>query len=312
MTEYVTRIAPSPTGDMHLGTCRTAYFNFLAAKASGGKFFLRIDDTDEARNDPNVVKDILKIMAWLNMTTNGTIHQSEFFKMMVSDAKELVDNGQAYYDNEAIRLKIPDNLPNSFVDNIKGEIKITDHDRNLIDGMVLIKSNGIPTYNYSSPWCDSLLKINLIIRGVDHISNTPKQIAVWKALNYDIPEFAHVGLIMKNKKKLSKRDPENSASMISYKEKGYDPEAVKSFMLRLGWAPTVDNKENEIIDTNRAIQMFFDEGFMRSANSNFDISKLNNMHRKYRGRAGYVVPKDMSDMVGYKYEDGPKSLKNKS
>jgi glutamyl-tRNA synthetase len=289
---YKTRIAPSPTGDMHLGTARTAYMNYLAAKATGGEFILRIDDTDSERNTESALFDILQTIEWLGLDYDSIHYQSKRHNIYKYFAHKLLENGLASrLDNGAVALNAAE-TPVSWFDEVSGEIKVTEHDKKMIDGLILLKGddkNNTPTYNFASISDDYDLEINFIIRGNDHISNTVKQIAIWNALNKSIgldrpvPKFAHVGLIHYNKKKLSKRD--GAASMLTYKEQGYLPEAMLNFMLRLGWAPAKDDsKEAWFIDKERAKTMFLTEGKMRSASSNMDIGKLDWLNRTYKAK----------------------------
>lgn len=292
MTPYVTRIAPSPTGDMHLGTARTAYFCWLAAKASGGRFILRIDDTDVARNRQECVDVILQTMDWLGLGYDEIAYQSHRTKAYVERAKMLVTAGFAVeLDNGAIALKWHDWMPRVWKDEVAGEIPITDTNIEQIDGrLILLKggeNRGQPVYQFASIIDDIDFGVNFIIRGVDHITNTAKQLAIlWavdRALGRDNKreiKFAHLGLIHKDKKKLSKRD--GAASLLGYKEKGYDPEALLNFMLRLGWGPRVDDKSTAVLPRDRAMALFLDGGTMKSSPANFDQAKLDSFDRKYK------------------------------
>lgn len=281
---YHTRIAPSPTGDMHLGTARTAYFNWLAARASGGRFILRIDDTDTARNNQSKVDDILQIMDWLGLNYDQLVYQSDRLDWYRDQAKVLIDLGMAQFDDNCIRLNLTQRLPINWFwnDNVAGSIPIGKEDLDYIKTMVLIKSDGYPTYNFASALDDMDLGINYVIRGTDHIKNTAKQVVLYKLYKKDIPQYAHVGLLTQDKKKLSKRD--GAASMLAYRDAGYDPDAMLNFMLRLGWGPTVDDKTTAIIDRQRALDLFLDQGKMKSSPSNIDIQKLISFDRKYKAR----------------------------
>jgi glutamyl/glutaminyl-tRNA synthetase len=292
---YNTRIAPSPTGFMHIGTARTAYFNYLAAKASGGKFILRIDDTDQNRNNMDAVKVIFDSMKWL-----GLDYDNHFFQSVNKDdglynlyADMLIKNDLAYKDDGAIKLRLPNDLPDSWIDSVSGVIPITQKDRDVISDMILIRSDGWPTYHFSTVVDDITHNINFVIRGNDHTTNTAKHIAIYKQLqkcgvNYitDIPKYAHVGLIHKNKKKMSKRDKDSDPTVLLsyYQDNGYDPDAVLNFLARMGWGPTVDDKTTSILTKDDMTRLFLDGGAMRSAPSNFDMDKLNSFDRKYKGR----------------------------
>jgi len=290
MTPYTTRIAPSPTGDMHLGTARTAYFNWLAARATGGKFILRIDDTDQARNVDECVDDIFRVMKWLGLDYDEVVYQSKRLDAYRGIVHSMLDRGLAREDEGAIRFAPPPKMREgltSWNDELAGEVKITDRDWDSIDGLVLMKSDGFPTYNFASMVDDATLGINFIIRGKDHTSNTSKQIPLFYAAGLidpagDFPKFAHLGLLFKSKKKLSKRD--GVGSMVGLMEAGYDPDAVLNFMLRLGWGPTVDDKTTKILDRDRALELFLDGGKMKNSQANVDEAKLNSFDRKYKAR----------------------------
>lgn len=281
---YNTRIAPSPTGDMHLGTARTAYFNWLAARASGGKFILRIDDTDQNRNDQSHIDVILQTMDWLGLDYDDLVYQSSRFDLYKQVAQNLIAKDLAkILDNGAIAL-VTDNvtIPTSWHDEIAGDVAITQTNLDQINNTILIKADGAPTYNWSTVVDDIDLGINYVIRGHDHITNTARHIVLYSALGYDLPKFAHVGLIHSKKKKLSKRD--GAASMLYYRDQGYDPDAMLNFMLRLGWGPKTDDKSMKIIDKDRAVSLFLDYGNMRSQPSNMDLQLLDSYDRKYKAR----------------------------
>lgn len=286
MTGYTTRIAPSPTGDMHLGTARTAYFNWLMARGSGGKFILRIDDTDLARNNQKHIDIILETMDWLGLDYDQVEYQSDRFDRYKFQAQTLVDfksavvleNGAIAVGSDFGKLYMPD----SWRDEIAGDIAITDTNYDQTIGMILIKGDGSPGYNWASVVDDIDMKIDYVIRGHDHITNTSNQALLYSLLGRPLPKFAHVGLIHANKKKMSKRD--GAASILQYKKDGVDPDALLNFMLRLGWGPAVDDKTTKIIDRDRALELFINRGKMRSAPSNMDINILNSYDRKYKAR----------------------------
>ena len=280
--KYNTRIAPSPTGDMHIGTARTAYLNWLAAKASGGEFFLRIDDTDKARSKPEYVEVIKDTLIWLGLDWDDLVYQSErtnFYKSRISAGVFK----RVYVEDGAIKLSMkdhPDNLPLSWHDEVVGTVPITKNDLDDMEGMVLVKSDGMPTYNWATVVDDLEMKVNFVIRGTDHITNTSKQVVLWSLLGAEIPKFAHVGLIGLNGKPLSKR--EGAASMLYYREKGYDPDAVLNFMVRMGWSPTVDDKTTKMLPREKMLYMFLSGGKMKGNLANMDLAKLEAFDRKYK------------------------------
>lgn len=290
MTKLITRIAPSPTGDMHLGTARTAYFNWLAARASGGSFILRIDDTDINRSDPKFSQVILDTMIWLGLDYDNLIYQSKRFDVYRDIADKLLKNGQAQNIDNAIVLSPihPENISDSWYDDIAGSIIISDDDKTLIkNGIVLIKSDGSPTYHFASVVDDIQFGINFVIRGKDHTTNTARQVVLYNCLkfvlhdyNYSLPSYAHIGLIRKDGAKLSKRD--GAASMLWYKQQGYDPDAMLNFMARLGWGPTVDDKTTAILPKQRMLELFLSGGKMKNSDANMDTKKLDSYDRKYK------------------------------
>ena len=294
MNKINTRIAPSPTGDMHLGTARTAYFNWLAAKASGGSFILRIDDTDISRSDPKFSQVILDTMSWLGLDYDSLIYQSKRFNVYKDIADKLLKNGQAQKNDGAIILSPihPENINDSWYDDIAGNIIISDDDKILIkNGIVLIKSDGSPTYHFASVIDDIQFGINFVIRGKDHTTNTARQVVLYNCLkfilheyDYSLPRYAHIGLIRKDGAKLSKRD--GAASMLWYKHQGYDPDAMLNFMARLGWSPTVDDKTTALLPREKMLEIFLTGGKMRNSDANMDIVKLDSYNRKYKARKG--------------------------
>jgi len=265
---------------MHLGTARTAYFNWLAARASGGRFILRIDDTDTSRDKPEYVDVILDTMKWLGLDYDKLVFQSERNEGYLASAEWMIRKGCAKHQDGAI-VFVPENQvgDNQWYDELSGWIKITKEDLSFINGMVLIKSNGEPTYHFASCIDDVALGINYIIRGHDHITNTSRHVYLFAALGYPIPKFAHVGLIHFDGRKLSKRD--GAASILYYRDKGYDPDAVLNFMARLGWGPKIDDKTTKLLPRERMLELFLEGGKMRSSPANMDMAKLDSFNRKY-------------------------------
>lgn len=302
---FNTRIAPSPTGDMHIGTARTAYFNWLAARASCGKFYLRIDDTDQNRNNPEYTKVILDTMDWLGLYYNECFYQSSRFNRHMMMAESFIDSGCAVREDGAVKLKLSsDGLPKLWTDSLGGEIAITPNDVENTNGMVLIKSDGTPSYNWSSVIDDIDYEINFVIRGVDHISNTSKQVILYSLLKAPLPKYAHVGLICVKNKPMSKRDA--AASMLHYKNAGYDSDAMLNFLARMGWGPIKDDKSTVMLPVDRMIELFLNGGNMRSAPSNFDLAKLESFDRKYKAKKGVWRTRQalMGDSDGDKKSDG--------
>lgn len=290
MTPLNTRIAPSPTGDMHLGTARTAYFNWLAARASGGRFILRIDDTDQARNRQECVDDILRVMDWLGLDYDEVYYQSHHLDDYRHVAENMVRLSQARRDDNGAILftpftTLPAELP-FWTDEVAGEISVGEQDWDYIAGMPLIRGDGTPTYNFATVVDEIWTKVNFVIRGTDHVKNTAKQMALFQTIGLggELPRFAHLGLLFQDKKKLSKRN--GIGSMIGLMESGYDPDAVLNFLLRLGWGPTIDDKTTALLPRERALELFLEGGKMKNSPANVDPAKLDSFDRKYKARRG--------------------------
>jgi glutamyl/glutaminyl-tRNA synthetase len=302
---YRTRIAPSPTGVMHIGTARTALFNWLAARATGGRFILRIDDTDDARNDPAHVQVIKDSLDWLGLDYDSVIHQScgASRLLAVAQANLLVDVGLAtVLDNGAVALNWHPDMPTSWVDTVSGDHTITqDSIDKTITGTILIRGGdnvGKPTYHWNSVCDDHAMGINYIIRGNDHITNTDRQVAMWWALNQvtdpqPLPKFAHVSLIFKDKKKLSKRD--GAASLLHYRDAGYHPNAIFGFLLGQGWGRS-DGNTKHLMTRDDALAMFLDGGnFTSKVSTGFDQSILDSLDRKWKSRDEIATRKAVDD-----------------
>jgi glutamyl-tRNA synthetase len=271
----------------HIGSARTAIFNWLIAKATQGTFILRIDDTDTARNTQEAEQVILDAMDWMGLTPDVTFKQSERLTQYRELAQALVEQNLAVHDGEAIRLTYSDPCT-SWTDTVSGKISITDNDRKVSDGLVLMRSDGNPTYHFASVVDDMEYGVTWVVRGSDHMSNTSKHIAIWHALshlawpgaNTALPLFTHVGLITQNGKKISKRD--GSASLLDYRDRDVNPDAMFNWLLRLGWGPTVDDKTTAKISRERAVELFLAGGKMKASPANMDLNKLDSFDRKYK------------------------------
>lgn len=295
---YNTRIAPSPTGFIHLGNIRTAYHNWLAARSTGGKFILRIDDTDKERNKEEYVDKIFDTFKWLGLDFDETFRQSETEKSNLLFAQELVHNGVAeVIEGGAIRLSNIPHIPDSWTDMVAGEIKVSDKDRDVLNNIIIVRSDGSPTYNFSSIMDDMYSGVNLIIRGTDHISNTIKQLVILYTFanlkgaemvnklaqkTIDNMKFAHVGLVFEKGKKLSKRD--GSSNFDVHKEGGAHPDAILNWILRLGWSPSDANfdKTHPIITKDHAKEIFWKDGALRNSSASLDLQKLAFYNKKYK------------------------------
>jgi glutamyl-tRNA synthetase len=290
-----TRFAPSPTGALHIGGARTAIFNWLFARHYGGKFILRIEDTDRARSTEESVSEILDAMKWLGLNWDeGPIRQSDRLSIYQEYAKKLVVSGKAYkcyctpeelekrrkeaekqgkvyrYEGTcrdlkshssdkpfAIRLATPEVGNIEVEDLIRGTISF---DAKEIDDFVIQKTDGFPTYNFAVVIDDATMDITHVIRGDDHIANTPKQVLIYKALSQETPKFAHVSMIHgSDKTRLSKRH--GATSVIAYREMGYLPESLVNYLARLGWS----YGDQEIFSEEELIEKFTLENVGKSA-----------------------------------------------
>ncbi len=281
----VVRFAPSPTGFLHLGSARTALVNWVYAQHTGGEFLLRIEDTDLKRSKKEFLEEILADLEWMGLTfPNEPVYQSKRFDLYRAKAEKILEEGKAYREGEAIICRVEKGREVKVNDLVHGEITFnTDQ----IKDQVLIKSDGSPAYNFCCTVDDAALGVTLVIRGDDHISNTPKQLLLYEALGAEAPEFAHMPLMMgPDGAKLSKRH--GAVSVEEYKKQGFLPEALVNYLLLLGWAP---GGEQEIFTIETAIEKF-DIRDMRDVQVRFDQKKLrwlNGEHIKQKP-SGELVP----------------------
>jgi len=236
------RFAPSPTGDLHIGSARTALFNWLYARAQSGKFILRIEDTDKSRSSDKYLQGILKSLEWLGLDWDeGPYFQSKRLELYFSYVDTLLKKGFAYKDGEAVIFKVPPERIKIY-DVIHGEIEV---DNSIIGELVLLKSDKTPAYNFACVVDDIDMKISHVIRGDDHISNTNKQLALYNALGVKPPKFAHIPLILgPDKAPLSKRF--GAVCISEYKDKGYLRDGMVNYLALLGWSPGDDREFMEI------------------------------------------------------------------
>lgn len=284
---FITRIAPSPTGFLHLGTARTAYFNWLAARASGGRFLLRIDDTDSSRNDDAFVDVIYRALDYLGLDYDATFKQSDRRDRYAQVAAGLVARGRAAHRDGAIFLAHPLALSphlTAVADIAVGSIPVTQADHDFVANMVLIRSDGMAGYHFASVVDDIDTGVNYVLRGADHISNTIKQVALYLALDAPLPQYAHVGLLhdQATGKKLSKST--GAKSLLDYQADGVDSDAILNFLLRMGWGPKIDDKSTALLPRDRALQLFLGGGNLRGASAKADFQKLASLDRKYKGQ----------------------------
>jgi glutamyl-tRNA synthetase len=278
MSSVRVRFAPSPTGYLHIGSARTALFNWLYARNQDGKFILRIEDTDKERSDSKYLDEILLSLKWLGLDWDEDVYyQSKRFDIYKKSADKLISEDKAYYEEtekgRAIRLRIPKDYIITFYDMIRDKIDVNS---NTLDDFVLIKSDGSPTYNFACVIDDADMGITHIIRGDDHIANTPKQILIYQALGIKPPKFAHIPLILgEDKSRMSKRH--GATSIMEYKEKGYFPEAIVNFISLMGWSPK-DNREK--LNLDQIIKLFSLKSIVKTG-AVFNIKKLNWLNGEY-------------------------------
>jgi glutamyl-tRNA synthetase len=316
MSEIRVRMAPSPSGFLHVGTARTTIYNWLFARHNLGKFILRIEDTDVARSSQEMIDAILDGIKWLGLDWDeGPYHQSQRTNLYQEYAQKLLDTKKAYYcfctpqeleekrkqvaaakgdwkydrvcynlsdrDKEdklrmgipkAIRLFVPEG-ETKFSDVVYGELKKENKD---LDDLVILRSDGTPTYNFACVVDDAEMRISHVIRGNDHIANTFKQVLIYQALGITPPNFAHIPLILaKDKSKLSKRH--GATSIGEFKEEGFLHEALVNYITLLGWSPKDDR---EILSLDQLVELFNLEG-VNPSNPIFDKEKLEWMNGEY-------------------------------
>ena len=288
-------MAPSPTGLLHIGGVRTFLFNWLFARGRGGECLLRIENTDTSREVEESVDQIERSLRWLGIEWDGeTTFQLNVMERAKEEATRLVDEDKAYEDEGAIRIRMPDEGATAWDDAIKGRIEVPNQE---LEDLVLVRSDGRPTYNFASPLEDWLDGITYVIRGDDHVSNTPKQINVLRALGAEPPVYAHVPSVFgADGKKLSKRH--GAVSVDEFREAGYVPEALMNFLALLGWAP---DGETTIMSRDELVERFSLER-VGSSPATFDYAKLDWMNGVYLRE---LSPEDYADrLVAFVREQG--------
>jgi glutamyl-tRNA synthetase len=267
-------MAPSPTGLLHIGNVRTALFNWLYARHEGGEFRLRIENTDTSREVAEAVDHIQESLRWLGLDWDGP-HTFQLDRMddCRRVAEQLVADGKAYEDEGAIRFRMPDEGSTGWDDVVRGRVEIPNE---TIEDLVLVRSDGRPTYNFASPLEDVWDGITHVIRGEDHISNTPKQINIIRATGAELPVYAHVPNVAgADGKKLSKRH--GAVTVAEFRRDGYLPEALLNFLALLGWAP---DGETTIMDRDELVRRF-ELARVSPSPAQFDYAKLDWLNGMY-------------------------------
>ncbi len=270
----VVRMAPSPTGFLHIGGVHTALFNWLFARHEGGEFRLRIENTDTSREVAEATEHIKESLLWLGLDWDGPVtFQLDRMERSQQEAARLVQEGKAYEDEGAIRIRMPDEGVTAWDDLIRGRIE---YPNEKLDDLVAIRADGRPTYNFASPVEDWLDGITHVIRGDDHISNTPKQIRILEALGAPVPQYAHLANIYgPDGKKLSKRH--GAVGVDEFRAQGYVPEAIVNYLALLGWS--YDDR-TEIMSRDELIERFTLERVGASP-AVFDYQKLDHFNGVY-------------------------------
>ena len=333
----VTRFAPSPTGFLHVGGLRTALYNYLYARKNGGKFLLRIEDTDLDRNRDEAVEAIKVAFKWCGLEYDGEVEfqsrRTEIYKKYIN---ELLESGKAYkcymskdeldalrkeqearkerpkYDGRyrdftgtppegiepVIRIKAPLLGKIEFDDGIKGHISFEAED--ILDDFIIARSDGSPTYNFTVVIDDALMGVSDVIRGDDHLSNTPKQIILYDALGFKVPKFYHVAMINgSDGSKLSKRH--GATDVMEYKRMGYLPQALLNFLVRLGWG----HGDDEIFSMSDMLRLFDPKDINKSA-STYNLSKLEWLNAYYIKNSGFYELADQMLFFGIDFRGLPK------
>ena len=265
--KVTTRFAPSPTGYLHIGGVRTALFNYIFAKKFNGTFLVRIEDTDKERSKEEYVAAIMDGLAWIGLNPDHKpIRQSERFSHYKEEAFKLVKEGKAFEDEGAIRLKINKDGSTLVKDLVYGDIEFPNKE---LDDLVILRSDGSPTYHFCNVIDDNHQNVSHIIRGEDHLPNTPKQIQIVNALGYKGFEYMHLPLVLgEDRKRLSKRHA--ATDLMSYKQEGYLPMAILNMLAKLGWSNTTED-----IFTAEDLIKIFEVKDIQRAGAVFDIERLN-------------------------------------
>jgi glutamyl-tRNA synthetase len=289
------RFAPSPTGFLHIGGVHTALFNWLFARHEGGKFHLRIENTDTSREVAEATQQIQDSLSWIGLDWDGEVtFQLDRMERCREEAARLVAEGKAYEDEGAIRMRMPEEGVTAWDDLIRGRIE---WENERLDDLVIVRGDGRPTYNFASPVEDWLDGITHVLRGEDHVSNTPRQIRILEALGAQLPAYGHVANILgPDGKKLSKRH--GATSVEEFRAQGYIPEALVNFLALLGWS--YDDKTT-VMSREELVERFTLERVGASP-AVFDFKKLDWLNGTYL-RA--LPPEEYADrLIGYLREQG--------
>lgn len=310
-SKVVVRFAPSPTGNFHLGSARTALFNFLFARHAGGKFILRIDDTDRERSQQKYEDDIIAGLAWLGLTYDECYRQSARQELYQSFLEKLIAQDLAYWSKEQV-VEAGDRDKVIRFRNPGRQVKVTDDiifDTTELGDFIIAKDLQTPLYHFASVVDDFDLGITQVIRGEDHLSNTPRQILLAEAIGAPVPTFIHIPLILApDKSKLSKRH--GALPVTTYRDQGFLPQALNNFVALLGWSPQALGLQQEVFSLTELIEVFNGQGWQSSA-AVFDEKKLlwlNREHLKKLNQEEFLsglknfLPAEFVDQPWYRQE----------
>ncbi len=303
MSDVRVRFAPSPTGYLHIGSARTALFNWLFARHEGGKFYLRIEDTDKERSKQEFLDEIVSSLKWLGLDWDGELtYQSKRTEFYKKHADALKAKGLAYDDEGAVRFRVPKEGKVGFEDLLHGRIEFDlNQHGSLAEDLVIFKSDGSPTYNFAVVCDDADKGITQVIRGDDHIMNTPKQTPLYEALGFKQPVFCHIPLILgADRSRMSKRH--GATAIREYLEAGYLPEAIVNYLSLLGWSPG----NNEEILSKEEIVKRFDLSRVLKTGAVFGQDKLEWVNAQYVRKL--TVPQLTDKLVPYLEKAGYKPL----
>jgi glutamyl-tRNA synthetase len=289
------RFAPSPTGFLHIGGVHTALFNWLFARHEGGEFRLRIENTDTSREVAEATHQIEESLRWLGLDWDGPVtFQLDRLVRCKEEAQRLVEEGKAYEDEGAIRIRMPDEGTTAWEDLVRGRIEFPNEK---LEDLVAVRADGRPTYNFASPVEDWLDGITHVIRGEDHISNTPKQIRILEALGAPVPHYAHLGSILgPDGRKLSKRH--GAVSVGEFRRDGYYAPALFNYLALLGWS--YDDR-TEVFSRDELVRLFTLDR-VGSSPATFDYQKLTHLNGVYLRS---LPPDEYADvLVAYLREQG--------
>jgi glutamyl-tRNA synthetase len=327
LKEEITRFAPSPTGHLHIGGARTALFSWLFARSKKGKFLLRFEDTDKERSKKEFEESIISSLSWLGIEPDEKpIYQSKNIKSHQKEALNLLESGKAYscdcspeqlsemrekqiknklqpkYDGlnreknishkegNVIRFKMPQSGKTVFEDQILGPITVENKE---LDDFIILRGDGSPTYNFSAALDDKEMKITTVIRGDDHITNTLKQINILKALEEELPQYAHLPMVLSNSgKRLSKRD--GAADITDYRKGGYLKEAIINYLVKLGWSYS----DQEIFSKEELVSLF-NLSAVNSSPAKFSEELINFYNNYY---LNLLDVKNLYELIDTEYE----------